>query len=102
MEYNKILMEDFLNGSLHVHIDTKEHHYQWANAIKEFNIRWCSGTRIEDEYISENKMVSIRRSNGKLQFSNYNYGTRNMHDSLFWNEFLDLLHTNKNPRLYYW
>lgn len=107
MEYNKMLMDDFLGSRLTVFIDTEEHYFEWVNAIKEFNIRWCHGTKICDEYMLGLNSVSIRHiarnDDYRMQYSSRPERVSH-HDCGYmidWDKFLELLHTNKVPNYYY-
>lgn len=104
MEYNKMLMDDFLGSRLTVIIDTEEHYFKWANAIKDFNIRWCHGTKICDEYMAGLKCVSIRHMQNnayRMQFSGRVESHFDCGYMISWDKFLELLHTNKVPSYYY-
>lgn len=73
MEYNKILVKDFMETKLWVTFKNREEYLRWANGIKCLNLLWCHGQRIEEnDFSGDIKAVSIRRGyceGGRLQFT---------------------------------
>lgn len=104
---NEMLLDYFLKSNLNIHIDTREHYFEVVNALKDLNLRWCSGN-YANEYCphdTENGIkISIRKyTGGRLEFSSSGYGI-NLYDkhSIWWYDFLELLPTNLNPVQYFW